>query len=62
MKFQHTNCLICGSEEHKPYLQVTNRFNTQERFHLVRCAQCDFVYLSPRPVQELIGQYYEDER
>ena len=62
MRFQNTNCLICGSDKQRFHLQVTNRFKTQEKFHLVRCAQCGFVYLSPRPAQELIGRYYEDER
>ncbi|MCK5733236.1 MAG: class I SAM-dependent methyltransferase [Candidatus Latescibacteria bacterium] len=62
MNFQRTKCLICDSENHEPYLQAPNRFNTQETFHLVRCARCGFVYLSPRPVQECMGRYYEDER
>ncbi len=62
MNFQPTTCLICDSENHEPYLQVPNRFDTQERFYLVRCARCGFVYLSPRPTQECMGRYYEDER
>ncbi len=55
------NCLICNSTEKKPFYQVSNRFNQKESFNLVKCPNCNFVYLSPRPTADAIGTYYEVE-
>ena len=58
---QQPCCLICGSDQHSPYLKVPNRFNPQELFQLVRCKNCKFVFLSPRPDEEEILPYYDEE-
>jgi 2-polyprenyl-3-methyl-5-hydroxy-6-metoxy-1,4-benzoquinol methylase len=62
--FEHLetpDCLICNSTEKKPFYQVSNRFNQKESFDLVKCPNCNFVYLSPRPTADAIGVYYEVE-
>ena len=56
---ENTNCIICGLNENKPYLQVTDRFGG-EVFQIVKC-ECNFTYLSPRPVLIEISSYYDDE-
>jgi 2-polyprenyl-3-methyl-5-hydroxy-6-metoxy-1,4-benzoquinol methylase len=54
-------CLICRSEKNLPYLTVPDRFNPEDKFQLVRCESCGFVFLSPRPDVESIGAYYQSE-
>ena len=61
MKFEDQNCSICGCDEHKFYLKVPNRFNLEEKFNLVQCAKCGFVFLNPRPSEDEISKYYEAE-
>ncbi len=56
------DCIVCGSGASHPHLSAPNRFDVEEVFPLVRCSRCGFVYLSPRPSQDAIGSYYEDER
>ena len=53
-------CLICASPYHTPYLNVPNRFQLEQKFHLVRCTRCGFVYLSPRPDEQEILEFYEE--
>jgi 2-polyprenyl-3-methyl-5-hydroxy-6-metoxy-1,4-benzoquinol methylase len=54
-------CLICGSGQNLPYLTVPNRFDPEEKFQLVKCTDCGFVFLSPRPDEGLIDSYYQSE-
>ena len=54
-------CIICQSKLQDPFMEVPNRFNLRETFQLVRCRNCQFVFLSPRPDQQSISAYYEDE-
>lgn len=55
------SCLICSSKKNNPYLVVPNRFDISEKFQLVQCADCGFVFLHPRPGIDEIGKYYEIE-
>ena len=56
-----TKCLICTSPDHNLFLKVPNRFRLEQRFTLLRCAQCGFVFLSPRPDEQEITTFYEEE-
>jgi 2-polyprenyl-3-methyl-5-hydroxy-6-metoxy-1,4-benzoquinol methylase len=56
-----TDCLICESSQNMPYLKVPNRFQLDQIFNLVRCKSCGFVYLSPRPDEQEMIHFYEDE-
>jgi 2-polyprenyl-3-methyl-5-hydroxy-6-metoxy-1,4-benzoquinol methylase len=56
-----TKCLICASPEHDLFLKVPNRFQAEQRFNLIRCTQCGFVFLSPRPDEQEITTFYEEE-
>ncbi|MEJ2050194.1 MAG: class I SAM-dependent methyltransferase [Calditrichota bacterium] len=60
-RMEQPNCLICGSGRITPYLTVPDRFNPKEKFQLVNCIGCGFVFLSPRPDEESIGAYYQSE-
>jgi 2-polyprenyl-3-methyl-5-hydroxy-6-metoxy-1,4-benzoquinol methylase len=58
---EQPTCLICGSGQNTPCLTVPDRFNPKEKFQLVKCNGCGFVFLSPRPDEESIGAYYQSE-
>lgn len=51
------SCNLCGLSNSVPYRQLTDRF-THESFQLVRCINCDLIYLNPRPTMAEIGRYY----
>jgi 2-polyprenyl-3-methyl-5-hydroxy-6-metoxy-1,4-benzoquinol methylase len=56
---EYLYCIICGSNENKPFMQVTDRFG-DESFQIVQC-KCGFMYLSPRPSLNEIYAYYEND-
>jgi len=60
-KYPESRCLICHFSQHDFYMQVPNRFNPAETFPLVRCSQCGFIFLYPRPDEREIVNFYEDE-
>ena len=52
-------CLLCGCAAHTLVYTTRDRLcGVPGEFRLVRCTQCDLVYLSPRPTPADIGQYY----
>lgn len=62
MQFEIQKCSICGCEENRFYLEVPNRFDLDEKFSLVQCSDCGFVFLNPRPSINEISGYYEAEK
>ena len=60
VEMEQPKCLVCGSDSRKPYLAVTDRFDSSQKFQLVQCQQCGLVYLSPRPTEKSIARYYQD--
>ncbi|WP_018476362.1 class I SAM-dependent methyltransferase [Pontibacter roseus] len=54
-------CPICGKEEFKNFLVVTDNAVSKESFVIVECENCTFKFTNPRPDQGSIGQYYESE-
>ena len=54
------SCPLCGFDDARPVLTASdlNERTTPERFSLVRCASCAFVYLGPAPPAEELGRYY----
>jgi len=55
------NCPICHHTEFIPWLTTQDHFLSHEVFHLVACANCQFVITSPRPSESTIGKYYQSE-
>ena len=45
-ELEDCNCPYCGSSSKK-------QWGIEKGFHTVRCTGCDFLYLSPRPSQEI---------
>jgi len=58
------HCLLCGCATRVPIYTETRdlyvRVNAPERWNLVRCTSCGFVYLDPQPIPEDIGKAYEN--
>lgn len=59
---EQTSCIVCGAKDAEPWITVADRFDGEdpERFTLVRC-RCGMVYLNPRPDENEIAPYYENE-
>ena len=62
-------CDLCGSRDHEPLLTSRDRSWPIQSGHpdadvppgewqLVRCPQCELVYLNPRPELSALGQFY----
>lgn len=55
----HVNCNLCGSNDSKLlFYGVDLCHRAEEKFALVRCTECDLVYVNPRPAAERMGEYY----
>ncbi len=59
--FENPSCLICDFPNNQPYLTVPNRFHVSEKFTLRQCSECGFVFLSPRPAENAMAAYYQDD-
>ncbi len=54
-------CPVCQNSETKQYLEVTDFTVSKEKFKIVRCESCSFLYTNPRPDAATIGPYYHSE-
>ena len=54
-------CLVCEKEEFKNYLNCTDWFLTNEKFDIIECKNCGFIFTNPRPEINIIEKYYESE-
>lgn len=52
-------CPICGGLQSEKYLQCIDYSVSQEKFTLVQCLTCTFIYTNPRPDQKHISTYYQ---
>ena len=55
------HCPICGKEDFKNFLVVTDNAVSKESFVIVECENCSFKFTNPRPDINSIGKYYESE-
>jgi 2-polyprenyl-3-methyl-5-hydroxy-6-metoxy-1,4-benzoquinol methylase len=60
MELEKINCPLCGSKEQKLLFKSKDfRLKAQqERFGVVRCQKCLFIFLNPRPRQVDIAGFY----
>lgn len=59
VRLEPTWCAVCGSDDAAPYQRDMYAIGAT-RFHLVRCRQCSFVYVDPRPDGASIARMYDD--
>ncbi|PVY40476.1 class I SAM-dependent methyltransferase [Pontibacter virosus] len=55
------HCPICGKEDFKNFLVVTDNAVSKESFVIVECENCSFKFTNPRPDVTSIDKYYESE-
>jgi 2-polyprenyl-3-methyl-5-hydroxy-6-metoxy-1,4-benzoquinol methylase len=55
----YDKCPLCHSDEIGKYLHVADHFLTREKFELVKCSQCGFLFTQDHPGPEEIERYYE---
>jgi len=59
--FEHVACDLCGQD--RPQVLFSGKDNflpSAERFRLVKCTNCNLMYLDPRPTRAAIGRYYPE--
>ncbi len=55
-----SNCPVCQGAKFSPFLVCEdNTANTAQKFNLLHCDACSFVFTSPRPTAEGIVKYYQ---
>ncbi len=60
MTLVSTDCPSCGSTHHQAEWQVKDRFDVVPGavYSIVRCAECNLLFLNPRPAETDLGQFY----
>ncbi len=63
MSFKYFNCFICGSENLKkiwtePLDRDAKKIVNIDTISLVRCRQCAFIFVNPRPDEASLRRYY----
>ena len=54
-------CPICEKNNTVHFLTAIDHFLTKEKFTIVRCQNCGFKFLNPRPAKSEIFRYYNSE-
>jgi 2-polyprenyl-3-methyl-5-hydroxy-6-metoxy-1,4-benzoquinol methylase len=50
---EHVSCALCGADEPLPFLR-------KDGFSVVRCSNCDLVYVDPRPAPTAVRSLYQE--
>lgn len=50
---EHVPCALCGADRPEPFLR-------KDGFSIVRCANCELVYVDPRPAPREVRSLYEN--
>ena len=58
-RVEHTACVVCAADDARAYKRGMYAIGEQP-FDLVRCRDCGFVYVDPRPDGESLARLYED--
>jgi 2-polyprenyl-3-methyl-5-hydroxy-6-metoxy-1,4-benzoquinol methylase len=62
---KHTNmeelksCPVCENIKTRIFLECPDHFLSHEKFTLVECENCKFVFVNPRPAENELSAYYE---
>jgi len=54
-------CPLCRSVTLKPFLESQDYFLSKERFTIVKCQDCGFLFTNPRPTMATSGSYYQSD-
>lgn len=53
------SCEICGNTSFSEYLKSKDYFYTHENYTIVKCDNCEFLFVTPRPDKNEIIKYYK---
>jgi 2-polyprenyl-3-methyl-5-hydroxy-6-metoxy-1,4-benzoquinol methylase len=59
--WEYPKCNYCGKNNYKVLWNKVKTWITDGEFRIVKCINCNFVYLSPRPKKQYIINYYPPE-
>ncbi len=58
---EYVNCNICGSEKTKFVYEKKEKLGiVPDIFRIIQCANCGLMYISPRPAESEIKQFYPE--
>ena len=57
---ENINCPVCHNNDAISHVKTFDRFENPRKhdYQIVKCRNCDFIYLNPRPDVHHIGKYY----
>lgn len=60
---EYVNCNLCGIDDSKLILVGSDLLNQvfPEKFTVVQCKNCGFIYTNPRPTKSDLKKYYPDK-
>ncbi len=61
MKWEKTRCNLCGSNKYSIFQKDLTTWEHKGKFDVVKCSDCDLLFLNPRPTITYIGQFYQSE-
>jgi 2-polyprenyl-3-methyl-5-hydroxy-6-metoxy-1,4-benzoquinol methylase len=56
-----TNCFVCGGKEFSQFNTCLDYTVSRDKFTIVKCKDCGFIFTNPRPDSNEIVKYYESE-
>lgn len=51
-------CPICSGSKNNIFLEGKDFSLSKEKFNIVKCLSCNFLYTNPRPFEKNLGKYY----
>lgn len=59
--WEKPRCNLCGSDKYDVVWDDATSWLSDGTYKIVQCRHCSLTYLSPRPTEKIIGQYYKKE-
>ena len=64
-ELEYVKCALCNEDKEVLLMEAKNIHGSHrlsdEKFNLVKCKDCELVYVNPRPAQNEIGRFYDKD-
>ncbi len=57
----YTNCPVCEATTFHSFLTCKDNTGSDQTFNIVKCANCNFAFTNPVPLESEVGRYYESD-
>lgn len=57
----YTNCPVCNGTTFNQHIACKDNTGSNETFNIVKCAECNFAFTNPIPLESEIGRYYDSD-